>query len=321
MADKYIYVIASINEIKNHYAVKWLPENSELANSDIQKLLEKYHKIQFSIDDTKIIYIGRREFEYPFVRSPEKVEFFLSSYKSKLNNDIYKIDLERLIGIVGYDSICLFFDLSVFPILEKSIKEESLRLKRWETSTEFTNDDNLDDIYNQFEKLEANWFDFYKEAEKIANDLEDKYPNPNKKDYIRSGVGSLVLGKFNKDKYETAYNNRVNSFRDLCYRLTKTALKGKRKFNADCPFKCGLKVEVGISISEGRYKLEEFHPQYIYSKIDHLYGECSRCGRFHINFFPDSDNPRYTCIISGNYDADQIYWFFEDIYSSVSYKN
>lgn len=319
MADKYLYVIASINDIKNHYAVKWLPYNSDIANTGIDKVIDQFHK-NLNIDDTNIIYIGIREFEYPWVRSPEEVEFFLSSYKSKLNDDIYKINLERLLGIIGYDSSCLIFDFSDTLILKKSIKEESLRLKRWETSTELTKDDNLDAIYNQFEKLEANWFDFYKEAEKIANDLDDKYPNPVKEDFIRSGLGSLMLGKFNKDKYETAYNDRVNNFRDLCYRLAKTALKGTRQFNADCPFKCGTKVQVRINAPKGPYRLRELHPQYIYFEIDHLYGECSRCGRFHINFFPDSDNPSYTCIIPENYDSDQIYWHFERIYSSVSYQ-
>lgn len=298
--DKY-FVVSSIDHLEGHYAVKVIESDRELNI--------KNKKFSFGIDGESLLYIGR---EVEFFHRYEKVSFFLSRYKTKINKNIYKVDLTVALGRVAYGCEILFISNTLkLDFLQNAVNLESLRINAFENPKELLGSAR-NAIEKKYDKLEDVWLSYWISVKERLIAFYRKHPKPLKKNYYRSGLWALIFGKFKQEEYES---DRHSHFRKLDWVTTKIAENAKEldlSFTSKCPNCSGEKVDFHVDfpsdVKDGYYYLDDNFPYGIYKKLNMISGACSECGSFKLTF-TDED---YTCMFV-NYFDEYIYYTIKKI--------
>jgi hypothetical protein len=304
--NKY-YVISSVTNMDNHYAIKMIESSEELrVNSK---------KFSFDIDESKLLYVGIENEElYHY----NKIDFFLSKYKTKINKYVYKLELLSALGRVAYGNETLFLDESISKdIFNKSILLEKERLVKFDNSTELSGVPK-DKILKKYESIEDSWLSYWKNSKVRLKAFYEKHPLPQKKNYYRSGLSSLIFGKFNEEAYDSDRGSQYKKFDWLCTKIAVEAEELKIDFSAKCPNDCGEKVFFGIDFEHEKDRMDyidDDFPHGIYKRLYDVSGACSECGVFSITF----DEDEYTCIFR-NYFPEIIHYTIKGIIkNSIAY--
>ena len=301
------YVISSIANIDNHYAIKLVESNEEI------KINSK--KLSFDIDETKLIYVG---VESSYVNNYSKIDFYLDRCKTKLNKQIYKIDLLGALGRIAYGNETLFLDESISKnTFDKAIELERIRLIKFENSTEISGAAK-DKILKKYESIENAWLSYWKNSKVRLLAFYAKHPEPQEKDYHRSGLSSLLYGKFDKQKFEADGSSHYKKLDWLCTKIALESEDLKIDFSAQCPSDCGGKVNFLINFAfeeSSMVYIDNSFPYGVYKKLSDVSGACSECGLFSLTF----DDDEYTCIFR-NYIPEIIHYVIKKIIKdSIAY--
>ena len=294
MANIY-FSIAKITSLKDCYAVKKIEVDYTIS------LSSSSDAFRFDIEDAILIYVGH------YINAgymPEKLEFDLIRYKTKINNDIYKIDLQKLIGRVRYRCKDIFIGKSLTKIfLSKSVDLETERRDKLDNPKELT--ELTKKIYvEKYSLLENEWLVVWKDVSFRLNAFFKKHPKPQKSNYFRSGIASLMFGKFKKELFYHDVSEHHRRLTWLCEKLSYEFNDLNLYFDAICPGVCGELISFNLDFDFSPSSLElieERYPFPIYRKLNLIGGSCPECGSFQILF-----DDEYTSV-ARNYQAEIIY--------------
>ena len=301
------YVISSVKNIDDHYAIKFIESNEDL------KFNSK--KFGFTIDESKTLYIG---IDNERLHNYSKIDFFLSKFKTKINKHIYKIDLLSALGRVAYGNETIFLDESISKdFFDKSISLEKERLIKFDKSTELIGSAKMK-ILKKYEFIEDSWLLYWKNSKVRLKAFYEKHPLPQKKNYYRSGLSSWIFGKFDEQTYDKDSSTHYKKLSLLCTKISTEAEELKIDFSTKCPNECGEKVFFGINFEFEKADMDyidDDFPYGIYKRLYDISGACSECGSFSITF----DEDEYTCIFR-NYIPEIIHYTIQRIVkNSIAY--
>jgi len=304
--DKY-FVISSVENLENHYAIKQIETNDNL-NLNSKEIL-------FDIDGVRLLYFGKEEeLSHRF----EKVDFFLKKFKSKLNKNIYKVDLMTALGRLAYGNKVIFLDKSITENeLFKAVNIEKIRQEKFTSHTEITGNSRLK-ILKKYEAIEKKWLSYWKDSRTRLTAFYEKHPLPQEKNYLRSGLSSLLFGNFDKSTYDEDRSSQYKKFEWLCTKIAVEAEELPIDFSYECPQECGEKIDYLINFEHEKERmvyLDEDFPHGIYKRLYDIRGTCPECGFFLIPFPEDE----YTCIFR-NYVPEIIHYTIKGlIKNSIAY--
>jgi hypothetical protein len=278
MAHVY-FVVARISSLKNSYAVKKIEVNEEIYFP---------HKIfDFDIEGAKLIYVGKYTKTHEMYEN--KINFHLIKYRTKINKNVYKLDLTTLIGRVRYGCEDIFIDGSLTKgVLTKSSNIENIRRDKLSNPKEIINNSKVQKIIEKYNNLEDEWLNLWKNIKLRLDAFYLKHPKPLKSQYYRSGLSSLIFGKFRNDDYNYDSQEHFNRLKWLCNKLADEFNQLNLYFETDCPGDCGDSTSFNLDFDYESYdsmeKLEDFFPFQVYKKLNLIKCACSECGSFQISF-------------------------------------
>ncbi len=303
--EKY-FVISTVENLDNHFAIKQVKTNEDLN--------VKSKEISFDLDGTKLIFLGREGEESHHY---DRISFFLSKYKSKINKDIFKIDLSTALGIMAYGSHVTYLDKSISEIeLFKAVNSEKVRISELNKVKELEGD-KREKIIKSYRKVEKSWLDYWLSNKERLLAFYKKHPKPLKKNYLRSGISAFIFGALNEEQYKTDSHSHYKMLEWLCDKLAQEAEELKLEFVTICPNSCGEKVEFFIHYesedsSKTFYYFDDNFPHGIYKKLHCVSGTCSVCGKLEINFGEEEVQENFTCIFT-NYFEEYIHYTIKPI--------
>ena len=282
MANIY-FSIAEITSLKNSYAVKKIEIN--------RKLRFPNEIFNFDIEDAKLIYVG--EYNRSHEVYQPKIEFHLSRYKTKINKDIYKIDFIKLIGRIRYECQDVFIHSSISEsIISKSSELECVRQDKFENPKELTEIE-ANYLIEKYNDLEDKWLEVWKDVYFRLEAFFNKHPKPQKVQYYRTGLSSMLFGNFRKEDFSYDSRQHYEKLKWVCEKLTDEFIDLNLSFMAECPNGCRelLPYELNFEYesTESSECLENLFQFYIYKKLNFISCSCSECGSFKISF-----NDEYT---------------------------
>jgi len=272
------FAVAKISLLKNSFAIKKIEVQEELRFP--------HERFNFDIEDAKLIYVGN------FTKSHEmyenKLNFHLIKYRTKINKDIYKLNLTALIGKVRYGCDDIFIDSSLTKsLLTKSSTEENLRRDKLKNPIEINSLEAQKFIHN-YNNLEDEWLSFWKNIKLRLDAFYVKHPKPLKSQYYRSGLKSLIFGNFRNDDYNYDSREHYERLKWLCNKLADEFNQLNLYFNTDCPGGCGESTSFHLDFEYETYEsmeiLDNLFPFQVYKKLNSIECSCSECGSFKITF-------------------------------------
>lgn len=295
------YAIASIQNMENHYAVKKIETSNDLT--------KKSKEVRFSIDESNLIYLGVEVENLQVFHNVryEKLSFFLCQYKTKINKDVYKIDLIDLLGRIAYGNETIYLDESIDEkILTKSLEIEKNRLTKFHSFVELDGEKRRK-VIKKFEKLEGEWLDYWVRAKDRLKAFYRKHPKPIKKNYFRSGLSALIFGKFRDDDYRREGVSHYHKLEWLCNKIAEDAESLGIDFVIKCPNGCDEKVTFFVDFEyqddkSTLYYLDDgVFPHAIYKRLHLIHGACSECGEFRVTYSDTDDDKNFTCLFTNTF--------------------
>jgi hypothetical protein len=303
---KKYYLISSFMGAEGHYAAKLIKSIDEL------KIDSK--KFNFTIDQTKILYIG---VEADDSIHYDKIELFLSRYKTKTNKHLYKIDLMTILGRVAHGNDTIFLDDTISKeALEEAISLEKKRLARLQNRIELSGSAKSK-ILEKYQSVEKSWLSYWQKSKVRLEAFYQEHPPPRVENYCRGFFSSLVFGKFDKNSYDTACSEQARKIDWLCSKIAGEAAHLRTYFSATCPAGCGEKIDFQINFEEEKLPMTCIGDKFshgIYKRLYDVSGICSECGSFTFAF-----DDEYTCICR-NYFPEYIEYIIKKVMrDSIAY--
>lgn len=290
------YVLASIDGMIDNYAIKEVKSNVDLEIDN--KLFE------FDIDKANILYIGK---DKKVINSVARIEFSLNEYRTKINNDVYKIKLKDALSRLVYGCDTIFANA---PITAKLLADAFVlgeeRHHSFDSPAEITDITAKAKVISAFKLLESNWLSYWKNNYYRLLAFNNKYPPPLKKNYFRNGISAFVFGKFNESDYTSASINYHNKSRWLIDKLSEESKSLSMDFNSSCPNGCGRTIFYGVHVhsdyDKNYYYIDDDFPFGVYKFIKNIEGSCPECGSFSINYDSDPNNDEnFTCVFDNRH--------------------
>jgi len=305
------FAIAKLNGMEELFCVKKVEVdwNTTLSTSA--------NEFNFDLDGAETIYVGRFKKSHEVGR--EKINFHLLSYKSKLNELLYKINLEKLICRVAFDCDHLLIkDPLTNNLIGELLDKEQIRQDEFDNPKELVGDARKK-IFSEYEALEKDWLNFWKKSYNRIESFYKKNPKPQENNYVRKGLSSLVLGKFDAEEYKNDLSSHNSKLNWLCKQISEEFKELKIGFDVECPGECNRKIFFSVDFDhEGPdkfYSLSDDFDFGIYKKLFKLVGYCSDCISYKLTFSTDD----YTCIFH-NYHPEIITLISRILKNSFAYE-
>ncbi len=289
------FVIASLEGMQDFFAVKKVQSRSSIQFENNQLILQHHPEkdsFSFNLDGASIIYIGLYE------RSHEgefgKIEFHLQRYRTSINDSIYKIELIDLLGRIAYGcETILTYGLVDDDVISKSIAIEEGRQQQIKNPAPIHRED-FPSVYDEYLKVESTWLDYWKSSKLRLQGFHAKHPKPMKEKYFRSGLSSVLFGKFNENQYNSDLYRHLKKLDWVYEKIEEDAKLLRIDFDSNCPAGCeGLVIFKIIFDDVGPSELfltDEF-PHGVYKPLKSIYCTCPECGSFEMKA-----EDQYTCL-------------------------
>jgi hypothetical protein len=279
-------IIAKFDDLDNHYLVDVIQTSKDPTAGALRKIV--------AMEGYTVVYVGYDPYH--------KLDFeLLNKFKSKLNDKFYRIDLPKVLGIVGYqNNKHLYVDNDdTNEQLRIGLGGEYARRERNRDWKKIPNDF-LPTILTEYEKLEKTWVEYWTICQHTIEDFYKKYPKPKLSDY-ESNI--LFIKTSNEEKFRKAEYEHLLRYEHLARQLAVSSKTISNVFQCNCPGSCNKKVSFRVEgFMSGDEDWYAFEPIKIYcwKRIKHFISECADCGPYAFEW--DNKNERhYTCVASSEF--------------------
>lgn len=285
--SSHYFVISEIKDLPHCFAIKEIEVDEELSIND--------ERLKFDIEGSNTIYIGKDTHE---TNIQHRIRWSLADYRTKINPNLYKIELSIALGRIAYGCENLLIKPPITKaFLSAALKLENIRQQKLQNPVELEGKQKAL-IHKSYLNVEDSWLSYWKKSKERLIAFYKKYPEPIKENYAQSGINSLIWGKFNEDKFNKDRIDQHQRLDWLCKEIANESKDLSLGFTAECPGNC--KRQIGFSIAFDRCNGDQFiandsnFPYKIYKKLQNVTGSCPECGGFEITYSHDSN--AYTCL-------------------------
>lgn len=314
------YVIGKINSMPDYCAVK------SAQSSDM--ILGNSPLFNFDLEDTSTLYVGRElikglrvgdDHAYLYVIN-NKIEFFLSQYRTKINKEIYKIQALEAIKTLAFG--CKHIIISpplTLENLDKALFTETKKQNSIKQPSEIVDSNSIKRIKHDYNNLNNLWLNYWHDTFTELLNFYQSNKEPLKSNYYRNGLSSLINGKFDEKAYKKDFSDFYETLKNLIHRLAFNSKRLPTQFYSDCPLECGRNLLFFVSFSSDSkteyYYLKDDFPFGIYKQLSSVCGSCPACGSFIITQKNDPNNiDNLTCIFKNEFDEHILYVIMRIIY-------